>query len=376
MKFLFMIAYDNFSAEIPLAKGLIENGHEVEFVTSNVEPKYMRRVGMKNIRKTQYKGFVIHKHSPLFEIPTDLSIPFVPAFSRYFNKKHDLIIVSLVFQFYSFQYLVKKAFGKAPATVFWSHLIPSSLTRSWMRIPFLLYLRIMGFLMRNELILTTSKENQKLLKSLGFRNFFYFPFSTNTNLFRPGRVPGEKVRILFGGRLEKHKGMYDLIKAVSLLDKKTRSMVELTIWGKGPELENLMKDAEKLNLKKITNFMSEPIPYEETPKVYHRHDIFVLPSYLEGGTGPLSILEAASCGLPIIATKGNTGGVMDNETGFLIEPGNIDMLKSCIEKLAMSKELRESMGRKGRELMVRDFDYRSGLSRFEELAKKLCSKKP
>ena len=52
-------------------------------------------------------------------------------------------------------------------------------------------------------------------------------------------------------------------------------------------------------------------------------DIFCLPSYREGFGS--SIIEAAACGLPAIASRiyGLTDAVKEGETGLLVNPGNV-----------------------------------------------------
>jgi len=74
-------------------------------------------------------------------------------------------------------------------------------------------------------------------------------------------------------------------------------------------------------------------------------DIFVLPSLYEGFG--IAILEAMAASLPIIAS--NVGGIPDlvenNVNGYLVEPGNSTKLYECINKLAVSSDIRNRMGR-------------------------------
>ena len=87
-------------------------------------------------------------------------------------------------------------------------------------------------------------------------------------------------------------------------------------------------------LKKLVKFLSidnqvmflDMIPIEEMPDFYSSADILCLPSIHEGF--PLSIVEALSSGLIIVASK--TGGIpeviKEDENGFLIKPKNIEEL--------------------------------------------------
>jgi glycosyltransferase involved in cell wall biosynthesis len=93
-------------------------------------------------------------------------------------------------------------------------------------------------------------------------------------------------------------------------------------------------------------------------------DIFVLPSYREGF--PRSVLEAMSCGLPVVATniRGCREAVVDGETGLLAPPRNGRALAEAVSRLLGNPELAGSMGRAGRERAVRLYDQRLVQARF------------
>ena len=69
---------------------------------------------------------------------------------------------------------------------------------------------------------------------------------------------------------------------------------------------------------------------------------------------PNVVLEAMAMGRPVIATA--VGGaaelVRQNETGFLVAPGNVTALASALVEMAASGDRRTSMGKKSRELAV------------------------
>jgi glycosyltransferase involved in cell wall biosynthesis len=93
-------------------------------------------------------------------------------------------------------------------------------------------------------------------------------------------------------------------------------------------------------------------------------DIFVLPSYREGF--PRSVLEAMSCGLPVVATniRGCREAVVDGETGLLAPPRNGTALAEAVSRLLGNPDLAGSMGRAGRERAVRLYDQRLVQTRF------------
>ncbi len=83
--------------------------------------------------------------------------------------------------------------------------------------------------------------------------------------------------------------------------------------------------------------------------------IVCLPSYREGL--PKSLLEAASCGLPIVTTNvpGCREIVRDGDNGILVEARNSTALADALAKLLADPELRQKMGQRGRERVLNEF---------------------
>jgi glycosyltransferase involved in cell wall biosynthesis len=84
-------------------------------------------------------------------------------------------------------------------------------------------------------------------------------------------------------------------------------------------------------------------------------DIVALPSYREGT--PKILLEAASCGLPIVATDiaGCRGVVEEGVNGHLVAVKDSVELTKALLKLCEDAALRKAMGQKGREIILKDF---------------------
>lgn len=94
---------------------------------------------------------------------------------------------------------------------------------------------------------------------------------------------------------------------------------------------------------------------EDMPQVFAQSHIVCLPSYREGL--PKSLLEAASCGRPIVTTDvpGCREIVRDGENGLLVEARNVPALADALAKLLADPELRQQMGRCGRERVLHEF---------------------
>jgi glycosyltransferase involved in cell wall biosynthesis len=85
-------------------------------------------------------------------------------------------------------------------------------------------------------------------------------------------------------------------------------------------------------------------------------DVFCLPSHSEGL--PITIIEAMSAGLPVIATRisGIPEEVAEGETGLLYALGDLDGLAESITRLLSWPALRARMGAAGRRRVERVFD--------------------
>ena len=103
------------------------------------------------------------------------------------------------------------------------------------------------------------------------------------------------------GRLEEQKGQWHLIKTFAALCRENKNL-KLIILGEGSLRKRLESLAEKLKIMdkvEFKGFVSRP------KEVIRRTDLFVFPSLLEGL--PNALLEAMSCGLPVISTDFQSG---------------------------------------------------------------------
>ena len=156
------------------------------------------------------------------------------------------------------------------------------------------------------------------------------------------------VRIVFFGRMLRAKGIADAVKAVRLARSQGYN-VELELWGK-PDLENMtsytVRDLEEFSQVAGVKWMGCAVSVDE---VWRRADIAILLSEREGM--PLSLIEAAAAGLPMIATDvpGCRSIVRNGIDGVLVPSGNVEAAAEAIGRLAGDGELRKRMGRAARE---------------------------
>jgi glycosyltransferase involved in cell wall biosynthesis len=166
--------------------------------------------------------------------------------------------------------------------------------------------------------------------------------------------PAGPITVAFVGRLLADKGIRTLIRAHALL-RQRGSKVELLIAGT-PDPANPASVSEQ----EASGWRQQPgITWlghvEDISTVWARAHIAVLPSRREGL--PMSLLEAAACGRPMIATDvpGCREIVRPGETGLLVPFDDDRALADAIERLAQSPEQRERFGAAARSLVVERF---------------------
>lgn len=151
-----------------------------------------------------------------------------------------------------------------------------------------------------------------------------------------------RLHILYLGTLTPMKGFYDLLQAIGDNITDFRGKVLLHIGGLG-DLEYFNKEIDRLDINDLIEYHGF-ISGAEKCKLFSMCDVFILPSYFEGL--PISILEAMSYGLPVIATQvGAIPEIITSEkNGILITPGHIDEIGLAIKKLLNDPDLRKRMG--------------------------------
>lgn len=145
------------------------------------------------------------------------------------------------------------------------------------------------------------------------------------------------VKILTVGRLEKEKNIKTIIKALS----KVKENFVFDIVGSGSQEYSLKNLVNRLGLKDRVLFHGH---VDSLDDLYSKADIYIQASLYEGFG--LSLLEAASHGLPIITTNvGLIDHEINKESVIVFEPYDVNGLTRKITQLINHKELREELGK-------------------------------
>jgi len=151
------------------------------------------------------------------------------------------------------------------------------------------------------------------------------------------------------------KGLVPLLEAVAKL--RTEREIDLVVIGRPRPEGRVAATIERLGLGDIVTTISG-VSDEELARLYGEAQVAIVPSLYEGFSLPA--IEAMSCAVPVVAT---TGGALpevlgpSGETGLLVEPNDPDALAHAIRTLLDDPALRERLGARGRERVMRRFTW-------------------
>jgi len=149
---------------------------------------------------------------------------------------------------------------------------------------------------------------------------------------------------IYIGRLKRYKGVDLIIRAFAELGDRSAT---LEIAGTGDYRPTLERLARELGVESRVRFLGF-IPEASKVALLRRAWAAMLASPKEGWG--ISNMEAAACGTPVIASDspGIRESVIDGETGFLIQHGDVLAMAEAMRKLAQSPSLVEMLGTAGR----------------------------
>jgi starch synthase len=171
-----------------------------------------------------------------------------------------------------------------------------------------------------------------------------------------------------------NKGLAVLLEAFSRL----KFPYQLIVGGeKRPEIDYSAAQAHQDRDQRI--IVTGRLTDEEVAALFRRADLFVFPTLAD--TFPLSILEAMSYGVPVLASQ--VGGIpyqIDGRCGALISPGSVGELVDALGHFAREPEILAEMGRQARLRVTSHFTWESSAKRaaaeYERLLRRALARTP
>jgi glycosyltransferase involved in cell wall biosynthesis len=181
----------------------------------------------------------------------------------------------------------------------------------------------------------------------------------NADLRNEFGIPDQAPIILHTGRLDADKNVKAVIQAAAkTIHHLSEKNIHLLIVGDGTEKPDLIHLAKELNISECSHFpgyITDPV---KLSAIYRMADLFVTASEIE--TQGLVLLEAAACGLPLVAVNASAIPeiVTDGINGFLTQPGEVDAMADRMVAILQDTNLSERMGKASQEVsLAHDFNH-------------------
>ena len=369
-----------------LAEGLINNGHSVIILTRRSDATLRRHENYGDVR--------VYRLAPVGAGQLKkwgLLLSGLPALFR-LRDQYDLIFVSGYRIIGLIAVLIGKLFGKAvilkadsqgemSGEFFESGLKNFGTSRS--SFPFRLFLRFRNLILKKaDTFSAISPEiaSEWISSSVPRNKIHLIPNGVDTNRFAPVNpkqksllreklnLPQAAVIAIYTGRLVSYKGLPFLLKVWDQIRCKYENALLLLAGTGGLDIHNcevqLHDFVSSAGLERNVWFLSS---VENIPDYLQAADLFVFPT--ENDAFPSSLIEAMSCGLPIVTTP--VGAiktiVTHQKTGLIVQPGNHQQLYEALVAIVSDKTLASCLGQAARQVVEKRYSAENIVEKYLSL---------
>lgn len=340
-----------------LTKGFVENGHDVTLVTVQF-PGLMKEEIIDGVKIIRVPSKRAHKeHCSFAEMLSYLKKAYPVACKLQKEEKFDVCLVFFGIPAGPIGYMLKKKYKLPYIIRFGGGDIPGFQDR------FTKVYKILAPAIKT----IWKNADRRIANSIGLKELAYdfcdkYEFDVVANGVDVNRyIPVETsdvemthdhsakiLKILFVSRLIERKGLQYVIPQLKDVDYDFK----LTIVGGGPYRETLEQIVSDNNLSDKVVFVGQK-EKDEIVSYYQNADVFILPSSKEGM--PNVVLEAMSCGLPIIMTPcQGSDELVDETNGFVVDS---DLFGEKLNVLAKENDLLTQMGKASRKKAIDQFSW-------------------
>lgn len=230
---------------------------------------------------------------------------------------------------------------------------------------------IKKMLMDAKVIMATSKEEAGLLHNLGFRNIKIIYNGVSQKKVKPSHKfdrfeEKNALTLLYIGRINKLKGLAELIEAIGIVDFPIQLLIA------GPDdggKENLIRKIKRKNLTTRIHFLGL-VDESEKSELYELSDLFVYTSKLEGFS--ISILEAMANSLPVLITEAcNFPDVKKFKAGIVLSNEEIvNAISESLKYLYQNDAVRRKMAKNAKVLVKQKYSIQKMASNVERIYEK------
>lgn len=198
----------------------------------------------------------------------------------------------------------------------------------------------------------------------------YLPHGIDSDFFRPAKVATRhnhdetRAVILFYANISERKGVMDMLQAFELVAPEF-SKAELWIAGDGDQLSAAKDFASSLHAQHAIHFLGRQTR-EQAVALMQRADLFCLASH--GEPYGMTVVEAMSCGLPVIVTDGGGAGSLAGDEGGLHVPmKSPPAIALALSQLLADPPLRKQMGLRNRQRVLLRFAWDKVIDHLEQI---------
>jgi glycosyltransferase involved in cell wall biosynthesis len=230
-------------------------------------------------------------------------------------------------------------------------------------------------------VIAVSKDMERQLLKLGAprTKLYYNPYGVDTRLFQ-GADPFHSLPVFAAvARFADKKAPYLTIHAFKkVVDKVPEA--RMIMLGEGPLWESCKGLARFLRVSNAVEFVGSRPPSEVTvvlqkARAFVQHSVTT--SYGDSEGTPVSVLEAGSAGLPIVATRhgGIQDVVIDGETGLLVNEEDVEGMGEHMLRLARDPALAAKLGQAGRKRVCAEFSMEKSIANLYRIIEATVIKK-
>jgi len=172
-------------------------------------------------------------------------------------------------------------------------------------------------------------------------------------------VDENKKIVMFFGTPRPHKGVDDLIKAISLIEDPDVILVIVGIDYKDSYCLNLVETAKRrLGEERFIDFGIQP--FEKIPEFLSMGDVVVIPqreNFATLGQMPAKVFDAMAMAKPTIATNVSDLPLILDNCGWITKPGDLEQLADTIKYVLKNPEEAEEIGQKARQKFIKEYSW-------------------
>lgn len=225
------------------------------------------------------------------------------------------------------------------------------------------------------IVVSEDMKNELIQLGMNAAKMINHPYGVDVAKFKQTQPAKNKNIIISVGRFTGKKAPHLVIKSFALVLNEVKD-AELWMVGSGEKFEECKLLIQELNLQKNVKLLGVKKPEEisellSQAKVFVQHSLRPKNGDSEGT--PNTVLEASSCGLPIVSTlhAGIKEAVIHNQTGYLVNEGDYENMAKHLITLLNDNEVVERMGNAAREHMEKNYKIENKIESLRNILKSI-----